>query len=853
MLKRKLAATLTNPKRDQGNLWVGDRTESSCMRLGLVLALIAVAGTARGDSSAELQQQSMAAFESQVRPLLRRYCLKCHGEKKQNGDVRLDALNPDMAAGQDGETWHDALNKMNLGEMPPKDDPQPTQSERAVLAKWINGELARAIAARRSTGGRVVMRRLTRYEYANTMRDLLGLELDFAEDLTAEPNSPDKLKNNGSTLQMSPRQMEHYLTIARRAVAKAIVTGDRPETLAHHLKNIGGGKGPLHPPNIALTYFPQYPMEGEFLIRVEASVAGGTDAAADVRVVMGVRPSPKNLKTKDVGVVKVTGDKERPQTIELRGRMENFPLHDPGTAYRERRYPGLQIGFWNMTHDQRAGKGSKKPRKSKKSKGEPRQEEARPLGGPTVAIHSVRYEAPIHATWPPSHHARILFPSELSQTDPREYARAVLERFMRRAYRRPVTAEEVERKLNVHDAWRESTGSIELAMREVLPEILISHNFLYLAEPTDGREKRQRVTDFELASRLSYFLWSTMPDERLSELAAGGTLSEPAVLANQVREMLKLQASWNFVQHFTDQWLDLARIDRVAVNPEYYPDFDNRLKGYMREETQRFFAELLNNDLSALSLLDSDFTMLNRPLAEHYGITGPRDQAFVRVALKPEDHRGGLLGHGGILLSNSSGDDSHPIYRGVFIRDRLLGDTPASPPPDVPNLKEAADLTKLSLKQQLELHRQKPACNSCHRNIDPWGIPLENFDAVGRWRTEVQRAITPGEPTTFNNGVLKKRGKPPKFAAVPVEAAATLPGGEELRGIDGLQSHLMKHERKRFTRALVSRMLAYGLGRSLELVDAETVDSLVATFEKSGYQLDELIVAITQSEPFQMK
>lgn len=829
-------------------------------RLAALLALSATMalGTcdiSSGETADDLKKRSQATYRDQIRPLLQRHCLGCHGAKKQNGDVRFDMLNPDMAKGQDGETWHDVLNQLNLGEMPPEDAPQLNEQDRGILVKWLDAELDRAIAIRRSTGGRVVMRRLTRYEYANTMRDLLGLDLDFAEDLPAEPNSPDKLKNNGSTLQMSPQQIEHYLNIARAAIDKAIVTGDRPETLTYDLKNVSGGrKGPLHPPNAGMAYFPKYPMEGEFLIRVQASVAGAAEDAAVMRVVMGVRPSPKNLKTKDVAIVNVTRSKDDPESFEFRGRMENFPLHDPVTAYKERRYPGLQVGLWNMTYDQaNATKKTKRKKRTKTSKDEPEQEEKKPLVGPTLTIHSVSFEGPIYETWPPRHHTQIMFASDLAQTDQRQYARSVIERFLLRSYRRPPTAEEVERLLKVYDTHRQSTGSIELAMRELLPEILVSHNFLYQAEPTEAQKNKQPLTDFELASRLSYFLWSTMPDERLFDLAASGTLRDRDVLTGQVRAMLKDESAWNLVENFTDQWLDLAGLDRIAVNPDYYPDFDNRLKESMRQETQHFFAEILNNDLSALNLLDSDFTMLNRPLAEHYGIPGPLDHEFVRVALKPEDHRGGLLGQGSILLTNSSGDDSHPIYRGVFIRDRLLGDTPASPPPDVPDLKDDADLTRLSLKRQLEVHRQKEACNSCHKNIDPWGIPLENFDAVGRWRSEIQRAVGSGTPPTFKNGQLVKRGKRPQLTTVPVESNSVLPGGDELRGIDGLKTRLVEHERERFVRALVSRMLSYSLGRSLELVDNQTVDSLTAIFENSGYQLDELIVAITQSEPFLTK
>jgi hypothetical protein len=830
------------------------------------------AALARANEAADVQNRSIAAYAETVRPLLERFCLDCHGPKKQQADIRFDRLDPNMAAGPDGETWHDALNKLNLGEMPPDDATQPSVAEREVLVGWMTSELKRAIDARRSTGGRVVMRRLTRYEYGNTLRDLLGLDLDFAESLPAERNSPDGLKNNGASLQMSPQQLEMYVDIARSAIAKAIVTDERPKEFKYDKVTVSNAGGTLYPPNVGAATFPDYPMEGEFVLRVQASVEGrlslressdepdatfaerkATDGVT-MRVDLGVRPSPKNLKTKDLGVVKVTAGADAPQTFEFRGRMENFPLHDPRTAYSERRFPGLHVGFWNMTYDQRAANVGTRNKGAKKNGQQPVADETNPRTGPILKIHSVSYEAPVFETWPPAYHTRILFPSPLAESDEREYARQVLERFMTRAFRRPVTAAEVERKLKVYDRLRPLHPSLAMTLRELLPEILVAHDFLYLAEPSDGNKQKQPLTDYELASRLSYFLWSTMPDDALFELAGRGVLHEPAVLSGQVRTMLQDDRSWRFVENFTDQWLKLSGLSRVAVNPDYYPDFDERLKDEMRLETQHFFAEILRKDLSALNLLDSDFTMLNRALAEHYGIAGPQDHAFVRVALKPEDHRGGLLGQGSILLSNSSGDDSHPIYRGVFIRDRLLGDTPASPPPDVPELKQDdPELASLPLRRQLEIHREKQSCNSCHQHIDPWGIPLENFDAVGRWRSDVLRAVGTAAPATFNNGVVTRKRQGPQFIGVPVDASATLANGQQLDGFEGLKSHLLGHEKDRFARALVSHLLAYSLGRSLELTDTETVDSLTTMFAKSGYQLDELIVAITNSDAFRIK
>jgi hypothetical protein len=340
-----------------------------------------------------------------------------------------------------------------------------------------------------------------------------------------------------------------------------------------------------------------------------------------------------------------------------------------------------------------------------------------------------------------------------------------------------------------------------------------------------------------LASRLSYFLWSSMPDDRLFALAQDDQLGDPGLLAQQVHNMIADSRSDEFVNHFSDQWLNLSGIDRVAVNPEFYPDFDDALKAEMRRETQAFFAEVLRKDLSALNFVDSDFAMLNRPLAKHYGIQGPTGSKFERINLAPQDRRGGLLTQASVLLSNSTGEDSHPIRRAVWILERLLDSPPSPPPPDVPELDpDQPGFAQLSVKEQLELHREKDSCNNCHKGIDPWGIALENYDAVGKWRTQILR--------NAKNGRGKKS---------PVVASAQLPGGHEISGPEDLKQYLLNHDRDRFSAAIVRKLLSYSLGRTLELSDEPTVDELNRTFTDSDYRLSDLIVAIVQSDPFQHK
>ncbi len=446
---------------------------------------------------------------------------------------------------------------------------------------------------------------------------------------------------------------------------------------------------------------------------------------------------------------------------------------------------------------------------------------------------AVEFKAPVYISWPPPSHQRLLFESAHSGDEPR-YVRNLLRRFMTRAFRRPVSEEEVEQTARLFDTIRPRSDSFEQAIRETFASVLVSPHFLYIVEHRGRQPENGRVSDWELASRLSYFLWSSAPDQQLLDLAGEGRLRQPDVLGQQVDRMLSDERCSEFVHRFVDQWLDLDGLNRVAVNPEFFPDFDNNLKQQMRKETQAYFSEILRDDRSALELLDSDWTMLNRPLARHYGLAGPRSSRFERIALESADRRGGLLWQAAFHLANSNGEDSHPIKRAVWILDRLLDSPPASPPPDVPDLNpESPDLAKLTLKEQLAVHREKESCASCHNGIDPWGIPLENFDAVGRWRTKIPP--------------YKKRPR------VPVDAESVLPDGTEIRGVRQLQRHLLENCDERFARAMVRRLMAYGLGRTLDFGDLEPVQALTQRFIDNDFKLKSLIMDFAQSEAFQTK
>jgi len=812
-----------------------------------------------------------SAFSRDVKPLLRKLCAGCHGAKKPKGHLQIDRLSHELAAGHDAEAWQDVLDRVNLGEMPPPKSQQPTKEERQVLVRWLTDGLRQAAESRKNSSGRVVMRRLTRYEYQNTMRDLLGVDLDYAAELPPEPLSPDGFLNNGASLEMSPSQLEVFLRAARMGLGEAIVSGERPAVhrFRKEVTDVGrlphkavAGHEPANPEFILGV--DTFARRGEFEVRIRAGavIPEGNDFPR-LRLSLGCLPGIIHVPRKIVGEVDVRALPEEPETFTFRGRIEDYP--QPGdTPFGNVDFQGMMVLVDFLDAD---GKELRYPDRTyavppPKKKPDPKGKKSKsavttyPAPPPTpenprldIAIESVELESPVITAWPPKSHTQILFAGNTrpqTPADEKRYVQDVLGRFMARAFRRPVSERELDATVEFFEAIRAESSSFEEAMRETLSLVLVSPHFLYIVETRDESDDSKRaddqpVSDFELASRLSYFLWSSMPDDRLFDLAKDDHLSKPEVIEQEVRRMLADQRSNEFITRFADQWLDLGALDRVAVNPEFFPEFDNRLKPQMAEQTRAFLAEVLRAEESCLDLLDSNWTMLNRPLAKHYGMTGPRSSAFERVAIGEERQRGGLLGQGAFLLSNSDGEQPHPIKRAVWILDRLLDSPPAPPPPDVPELDpESQELAGLSLKDQLAAHRNKEACGNCHRGIDPWGIPLENFNAVGLWQTE---------STIRRTG----QGKGKVTKAAPVDASSVLPDGTEIDGLDELKLYVRENRRELFARAVVRRLSTYALGRSLDLGDRATIDELTTVFIETDFRLNQLIAALVKSDSFLTK
>jgi hypothetical protein len=768
-------------------------------------------------------------FQRDVLPVLQTHCLRCHGPDVQEANVRLDNLSINLSEDRAAtETWHEVLNVLQAGEMPPPDEPPLTSQQLSTVTDWVSNSLKTALSARHKTDGRVVLRRLNRVEYQNTMEDLLGLEMDYARDLPPDAVSADGFRNNGVSLQMSSLQLEYYLATARRALDRVIVQGNQPPAIKHTFTatTIDSWLGEAERSNhlgrrqeFLVKMVNDYPDEGDFRVRVQLTADLKPETGYPLLEVSVGYQIDTEISMREFEWVEVTSAES--QTIDFRGRLENFPLPVRGQG----KFPGLVVRVRNVYDD-----GSPLPA-GQKGEGDkfvyPSEDHL-----PRLTIQSVEFHGHDYDQWPPTLHRGILH--EVPDANPEDPVSIgqVLQRFLTRAYRRNVAETEVTRFVKFYQEIRPEFPSYEEAIRETLAMVLIQPEFLFLLEPA-GAEKRL-LDDYELASRLSYFLWSTMPDQTLLELASAGTLREN--LTREVDRMLADARAERFVQQFADQWLKLDMVDNVAVNRDRYAGFDERLKQDMCAETHALFAELLRENLSATELLNSNFTMLNEPLAKHYGIEGVLGRKFRRVQVTSDSRRGSLLSHASILLSNSTGTDSHPVRRAVWIRDRLLNDPPAPPPPNVPTLEEAdPKFHELSVREQLELHRTVDSCNQCHRSLDPWGLALENYDAVGRWRTDVSQA-------TNDSAHVQ-----------PVNATVVLPDGREVSGAEGLRDYMVKERKQEFARSLVSRLLTYALGRSLELTDEVAIDQVLDQFAQDNYRLKGLVHKVVSSEVFQTK
>ena len=487
------------------------------------------------------------------------------------------------------------------------------------------------------------------------------------------------------------------------------------------------------------------------------------------------------------------------QTYTFQGRLENLPIPEPESGDKEILSGFLLLGLWN---DHLV-----------KQRSDP---------GPPLLVESIEFEAPYLPVWPPVAHTTLFF-DHPDRGDERLYTEAVLARFLERAYRRPLAQGELSRYTDFWAAIRPDYESYEESVAEVMVAALCSPNFLFLAEPLDGRGSEGQLSDYSLANRLAYFLWNSPPDEELRSLAARGEVAEHLVA--QVDRMLEDPRSSRFVDGFVSEWLRLDRHEAMTVNPDLYPAFSRFVKRDMTTETLAFFRHALLEDLPISTLVDSDFAMLNQNLAEYYGIEGVLGSDFRPVPIDAATGRGGLLGQGAFLAGHSDGNQAHPIKRAVWVKEKILGDPPPPPPPNVPDLDpDAPGFENLTLKEQIEKHRESPSCFDCHAGIDPFGIAFERYDAGGLLRDE-------------------RQGK-------PVDDTSILPDGTQVQGLAGLKSYLLDSKREAVIHSLAEHLFAYALGRDVSFADDAELQTIVETVHANGDTMRAVIRAVVQSPSF---
>jgi len=836
-------------------------------------------------------EANLKVFRNTIQPVLKQACVKCHGPDNQEGNIRIDTLDPDLLHGDDVDWWLEVLAVLSNGEMPPADEDALPDSLRSSVIEWLSSEIQVASAVRRAEQGHSSFRRMTRYEYSYALQDLLGLPYDFARNLPPEPVSEDGFQNSSEMLHLSVTQFEAYREAARSALQQAIVQGDRPAPLywGISMKDAAAAEWSSQDEQLQkirkkhkddpeklkqeldrqADRFRSRPGSTYYLNRATGQTARVQWSYSGAKYAW--KPVPNRPAVPDVSGDVVILPPGQKLIVELGDRIPDagslrVRFRASRTSVEDSRIPSLQLEFgWQASNDSQAtvriseqdlviDASPEKPQfyqwKVPLSEIYPRnsvrgRSRMGDLPSPSeyvrfvnssvahgeIQIDHVEITAPVYEQWPPASHTRI-FVNSGNTADETASAREVLSTFMSRAWRRTATVPEIEQKLALFARIRPECSSYQEAVIAVLETVLCSPQFLYLVRTHQagqgGNTTAGQLPDAELATRLSMFLWCSLPDDELHKLAAAGRLSHRDVLTGQVRRMLADRRSRRFSKHFVRQWLGMQLLDFLKVDRKLYPQFNPALKAAMQEEPIAFFQEVLQNNHSVLDFLHADYTMANERLARHYGLDGVSGNHFRRVTFEPQHRRGGLLTQAGLLAMNSDGKDSHPLKRGIWMLDNLLNDPPPPPPPAVPEIDLAdPEIAKLTLKQRIENHRNHAACLSCHAKIDPWGIAFENFDAVGSWRTQVQ--------------------------GQPVDSSSLLFNRQALDGMDGLKRFLLENRQDQFVRALVHKLTTCALGRPLTFGDRSSIERITADLRKQGDGLATLVTLIVASELFRAK
>jgi hypothetical protein len=760
------------------------------------------------------------------RATLDRYCVTCHNTRTRTGGLALDTVDVTSVAGA-AETWEKVVRKIRSRMMPPPGSPRPDDATYDALAAHLEGALDRAAAARPNPGRTDTFRRLSRVEYQNAIRDILALDVDVSALLPKDDVSHGF--DNVSNGELSPTLLERYLAAAQK-VSRAAIGGALPSPASHvvvlpadltqedHLEGLPlGTRG-----GATFTYtFPQHAVY-EFQMRLardrNENVEGLTEPqpvelSIDGSVAQTFQIKPNRNQSgayyADEAVdnhLKVRlGVGAGPHDVTVTFPRKTFALEEterqPHLAhFNMDRHPRVQVALYSVS-----------------------------ITGPFETGDGGSKDPPLRET-PSRHRLFVCRPSQSTVAAEAACAKRIVSTIARRAFRRAVTDADLEAPLRFYKEAR-ATGDFESGIEMAVRAVLASTEFLFRIERDPKNVAPQtayRVTDLELASRLSFFLWSSVPDEELLDLAIAGKLRQPAMLERQVRRMLADPKSEALVTNFAGQWLYLRNLAAASPDARQFPDFDDNLRQAFRRETELFFESIVREDRSALDLLRANYTFVNERLARHYGIPNVYGSRFRRVSLGNDSVRGGLLGHGSILTVTSYANRTSPVLRGKWILENIVGTPPPPPPANVPLLQETdAQGRVLSMRERMVQHRSRPECASCHRLMDPAGLSMENFDAIGRWRTRTE-------------------------SGSDVDASGGLPDGSEFTGMSGLRSALLRRP-ELFVGTLTEKLMTYGLGRGLEFHDAPAVRAIVSSARPRDYRFSSLVLGIVGSDSFQMR
>lgn len=760
----------------------------TCLSLNIFITAVLFANTANAQQASS--HESAIAF-------VKKHCIACHGDKEPQAELSLTKFVDVTAILKARKTWQKILRMVEQSEMPPKEKPKPTADEIASFTQSVNDLFDKADKNAKPDPGRVTMRRLNRVEYNNTIRDLVGVDFNPAEDFPSD-DIGHGFDNIGDVLSLPPVLLERYVAAAENIMQRAIIP-DPPKPPvrgmpARYLEPATSDAArwrPLTKGNLNTPY--SLTLAGDYVFKVRCYIKN----SGDEPVKISVQLDGDEVKQFEV---KAT-DEKTPETIEL-------PIYLPSGKLR------IAVQLLNPTE----GDKPENPR--------------------SLMVEWFELSGP-KDTRPLSHRKLVACAADQPKA---EQTREIVERFATKAYRRPATKDEVDRLIKLVESVEASGEKFDAAIQFALQAVLVSPKFLFRVELDDRPDSPETrpIDEFQLASRLSYFLWNTMPDDELFELARRGELSKQ--LESQTLRMLKdLRATGSLVDQFAMQWLQLKRLELVAPDPKLFPDFNGFLRQAMLTETKMFLDAILKEDRSLLELLAADFTFLNEPLAKHYGIADTngnlvgqkpqRDKGesfrsgdFVRVNLAGTG-RGGLLTQASVLTVTSNPTRTSPVKRGRWVLEQLLGTPPPPPPPNVPELEQGEKLTG-SLRQRMEQHRANPSCASCHARMDPLGFAFENFDAVGRFRD--------------------------KDGEFPIDASGELPSGEKFSGSNELKE-ILKTRQNLFARCIAEKMLTYALGRGLEYYDRPAIERITTALSQGGYRYSTLIVETVKSEPFRLR